>query len=179
MPDNPRRRSRALVLDALELRDLLSAGLMGTVSAEVHTHPAAPWIKTIRGSIHGLITGSGPTRDSDPLNILVTYTGQGGAGHLGLSTLTGQNAISIVPLGKMTNDIYSNGLANLTGHGGTLDITYSGLGHTNSKGQFAAIYTGTVVNTSNLHANRTGVFVAHVSGSERTGLFGLVFTIRL
>jgi hypothetical protein len=179
MPDIPRRRSRALVLDALESRDLLSAGLLGNVSAEIHTHRTAPRITTIRGSIHGLITGSGPTRDSDPFNILVTYTGQGGAGHLGLSTLTGQHAISIVPLGKMTNDIYSSGLATLTGHGGSLDITYTGLGHTNSKGQFAAIYTGTVVNTSSLNANHTGVFVAHVNGSERTGLFGFVFTIRL
>src|SRR4051794_1210792 len=147
MRNDRQRRGRSPIVEGLESRNLLSAGVAAHPGAEVHELKVA--IPAIRGTIHGTVTNV--TRISSTTEV-VDYTAQGKANIIGDGSGTGEHTITSKVVKKHpTNDTYRNGSATLTGTTDTVAITYTGTGHTNANGSFTATLRGRATSVAGLH----------------------------
>ena len=167
MHHDRQRRSRSPIVEGLESRNLLSAGV----------HELKFAIPAIKGTIHGTVTSITPTSATAEI---VEYTAIGKANIIGDGRGSGQHTITSKVVKKHpTNDTYSNGRATVAGTTDMVDFSYSGTGHTNPNGSFTATLHGRATSVAGLDAGLSGSFTAQLSGNNRTSSFTISFSIKL
>jgi hypothetical protein len=175
MRTDRQRRSRSPIVEGLESRNLLNAGVLAHPGAEVHELKVA--IPAIKGTIHGTVTSITPISSTTSV---VDYSAQGKANIIGDGRGTGEHTITSKVVKKHpTNDTYRNGSATITGTTDTVAITYTGTGHTNANGRFTATLHGRATSIAGLHQGLGGSFTAQISGNNRTGSFTITFAVKL
>jgi hypothetical protein len=174
MRTDRQRRGRSPIVEGLESRNLLSAGVAAHSGAEVHGLKVA--IPAIKGTIHGTVTSVTPISST---TAIVAYTAQGKANIIGDGIGSGEHTITSKVVKKHpTNDTYRNGSATITGTTDTVAITYTGTGHTSANGRFTANLHGRATSIAGLHAGLGGSFTAQLSGNTRSGSFTITFTVK-
>lgn len=175
MRHDRQRRGRSPIVEGLEPRNLLSAGIAAHPSAEIHELKFV--IPTIKGSIHGTVTSITPISSTSEI---VDYTAIGKANIIGDGRGAGEHTITSKVVKKHpTNDTYTNGRASVTGTTDTVNFTYSGTGHTNANGSFTATLHGRATSVAGEHVGLSGSFTASLSGNNRTGSFTISFSVKL
>jgi hypothetical protein len=169
-----KRRSRLLVAEGLESRALLNAALPSPSVAEVHALTSSV-PKLIKGTIHAHITGKSVVA---PGVTVLTYSGYGNAGLVGAISVSGHHKVSTVAGRKLSTDSYSAGSATLASSVVTIDVTYSGFGHTKANGSSSATLAGTAIAVAGMDVGLSGTFTAQLTGNTRTGAFTITFTLR-
>jgi hypothetical protein len=174
MRHDRQRRSRSPIVEGLEPRNLLSAGV-APHSGEVHELRIS--IPAIKGTIHGTITSITPISSTSEV---VDYTAQGKANIIGDGRGFGQHTITSKAVKKHpSNDTYSKGQATIVGTTDTVNFSYSGTGHTNANGSFTATLHGRATSVAGEHAGLSGSITAQISGNNRTGSFTISFSVKL
>jgi hypothetical protein len=154
---------------------LLNARLPGPLGAEIEALKTTT--QALKATIHGTITSAAPD-PTDPGATLVTYTGTGTATLVGSVSLTGSHDLLSIPGKKQSNDTFSNGSGTVTGSAATLNIVYTGAGHTKPNGNFTATFRGTGAGTSGIALGHSGPFTATLKGNTTTHAFTVTFTLR-
>jgi hypothetical protein len=175
MAHDRQRRSRTPIVEGLESRNLLSAGVAGDPAAEVHQLGFT--IPAIKGTIQGTVTSIVPISTKSEI---VEYIAEGKANIIGDGRGFGSHTITSKIVKKHpTNDTYTNGTATVTGTTDMVAIHYTGTGHTNANGSFTATLRGRATSVAGMDQGLSGSFTAQLSGNSRTGSFTISFSIKL
>ncbi len=170
------RKTRALIVEAVESRTLLSTAVPA-LSERAARIVEAFAIPAIKGFINGTVTG---ITQLSPNSELVTYSGKGKANIIGDGKGTGQHVITSHLLKNgSSNDTYRQGSAMIRGTTDLVSVQYTGKGRTNPNGSFTATLHGRARSVSGSAAGLSGSFTAQISGSSRTGPFTINFTIKV
>jgi hypothetical protein len=168
-------RSWKPAVEGVESRNLMSVGIHSIPSAMIHDLKFN--IPAINGTIVGTVTSITPISARSQV---VDYIAKGKANIIGDGRGSGEHTItSKVLKNHSTNDTYSNGSATLQGTTDLVSIHYTGTGHTNANGSFAATLHGTARSIAGQHAGLGGSFTAQLSGNNRTGSFTISFSIKV
>lgn len=170
-----RRRSCQPIVEGMETRNLLSAGIQSISPSLVHDLNIK--IPAIHGTITGTVTSITPVSSHSEV---VSYTAKGKANIIGDGHGSGEHTIASKVLKNHTsNDTYSHGSAILQGTTDLVSLQYTGTGHTAANGSFTATLHGSARSIAGEHAGLNGSFTAQLSGNNRTGSFTISFNIKI